>query len=63
MNNVYVCESCGVLYAAFIYKDKPEPHRCEIPRKDKPGVDGICSGKLTRFGHVEPWVAIGRRSL
>jgi hypothetical protein len=55
MNNVYVCNRCGTLYAAFAYKDKPKPLYCEALRRDVPGLDGACRGELTEFGHVEPW--------
>ena len=55
MNNVLACESCGALYAAFVYRDKPEPHRCEVHRQDRPGIDGVCRGNLVKFGRLEPW--------
>lgn len=54
MSNVLVCESCGTVYAAFVYKDKKEP-MCEALRMDRPGLDGRCGGRLTQFGHLQPW--------
>jgi hypothetical protein len=53
MNNVVVCESCGTLYAAFVLKSGRD--LCLAQRGDCPGLDGICKGKLTQYGHVEPW--------
>lgn len=53
MNNILVCESCGTLYAAFVYKDKDRV--CESLRRDRPGIDGRCAGKLTEFGQAPPW--------
>jgi hypothetical protein len=55
MNNVLVCEKCGTVYAAFVFKGKKEPFVCESLRRDRPGLDGACGGKLTPFGHLEPW--------
>lgn len=54
MNNVLVCDRCGALYAAFVYRDKLDAV-CEVQRMDRPGIDGRCGGKLGQFGHVEPW--------
>jgi hypothetical protein len=53
MNNILVCENCGTLYAAFVYKDKERA--CEAQRRDRPGLDGRCGGILTEFGHAPPW--------
>jgi hypothetical protein len=48
MNNILVCESCGTLYAACVYKDKECV--CESMRRDRPGIDGRCGGTLTELG-------------
>lgn len=53
MNNILVCESCGTLYAAFVFEDKERV--CESLRRDKFGLDGRCGGTLTEYGHAPPW--------
>lgn len=55
MNDVYVCEHYGALYAAFVFKDKSKPYYCDMLRRDRPGIDGVCRGELTEFGRLEPW--------